>query len=62
MFQQLIVRKVAPEDALVKQPQDLRDLIDELDENIIEEIAKRMEIARNIGAYKNEKNNIAILT
>ncbi len=61
LLQQLIVRKAAPEDALgLSKLQDLRDLIDELDENIIEEIAKRMEIARNIGAYKNE-NNIAIL-
>ncbi len=61
LMKQLIVRQATPEDPVaLSKLQDLRDRIDELDESLIEVIAKRMEIARNIGTYKNE-NNIAIL-
>jgi chorismate mutase len=57
----LIVRYASPQDAFERgQLQDLRDRIDEIDDDIIQKIAERMWVARSIGKYK-DLNNIAIL-
>lgn len=46
--------------AFASQLEILRDEIDELDHQIIDQLVKRMAIAREIGTYK-KKNNITIL-
>lgn len=61
IIKNLVVRKASSEDAFeLSKLQDLRDRIDEIDDDIIEKIAERMNVARHIGKYKNE-NNIAVL-
>ena len=58
---QIIVRQPTAKDPVeLSKLHDLRDLIDELDSEIIEKIAGRMEVARKIGQYK-DQNNMAIL-
>ncbi|MBS1765219.1 MAG: bifunctional 3-deoxy-7-phosphoheptulonate synthase/chorismate mutase type II [Bacteroidetes bacterium] len=61
LLEELIVRQATPQDPVeLSKLQDFRDRIDELDDEIINVLSKRMEIARFIGTYKSE-NNIAIL-
>lgn len=48
------------EDQRAEKLELLRKLIDECDDNIVNELAKRMEVARQIGLYKRE-NDITIL-
>ena len=58
---QTIVRQPTAKDPVeLSKLHDLRDLIDELDNEIIEKIAGRMEVVRKIGQYK-DQNNMAIL-
>jgi chorismate mutase len=59
--QSIRVRQAVPDNPVeLSKLHDLRDLIDEIDDDIIERIARRMDVARSIGKYKND-NNIAIL-
>ena len=57
----LVVRSAVVEDVIfINRLEELRDRIDNLDEEILNKISQRMEIAREIGKYKKE-NNITIL-
>ncbi len=57
----LVIREESSKDSQVNQNiGDLRNQIDELDEEIINLIANRMQLADEIGAYK-KRNNISIL-
>jgi len=57
---QLIIRKLTTEDVFeLSKLEDLRDQIDEIDQEVINTLAKRMKVARAIGSYK-VKNNITI--
>jgi chorismate mutase len=61
IIRQLVVRDTNTSNASFNSKlEELRHSIDELDETIIQAIAKRMEIAREIGEYKKD-NNITIL-
>ena len=44
----------------ISRLEDLRDQIDELDDEIVRSLAERMAVARTIGQYKH-RNNITIL-
>jgi chorismate mutase len=57
----LVVRSAVVEDVIFRNMlEELRFRIDKLDEDILQKISNRMEIAREIGKYKKE-NNITIL-
>jgi len=57
----LVVRSAVIEDVIFRNLlEELREKIDSLDEDILNNISKRMEVAREIGKYKKE-NNITIL-
>jgi chorismate mutase len=57
----LVVRSSVIEDVIFRNMlEELREKIDALDEDILNKISKRMEVAREIGKYKKE-NNITIL-
>ncbi|MBP8822407.1 MAG: bifunctional 3-deoxy-7-phosphoheptulonate synthase/chorismate mutase type II [Flavobacteriales bacterium] len=56
----LTFRSAMAEPALRNELQEHRDLIDRLDEEILQKLAARMEIAERIGAFK-QAHNIAIL-
>ncbi len=56
----LIAREAAPSEHVVDQLQGLRDLIDQLDEEIAQKLASRMDIAERIGEFK-QAHNVAIL-
>lgn len=57
----LIVRNNSVDDVFeLSKLEDLRDQIDEIDDEIINTLALRMGVARQIGRYK-KKNNVAIL-
>lgn len=61
LLDKIVVRLSSVDDrALVSSLEDLRDRIDELDNNLISLLANRMEIARSIGEYK-KKNGVTIL-
>ncbi len=61
LVQKLVIRQANVADAFeLSKLEDLRDRIDEIDDDIIDTLAKRMQVARLIGSYKNE-NNMAIL-
>ena len=61
LLENLIVRSAATEDVMfMNMLEELREKIDRLDEDILNRISKRMEVAREIGKYKKE-NNITIL-
>ena len=61
MLSGLIVRSAVAEDVIfLNRLEELRDRIDTLDEEILQKISDRMDIAREIGRYKKE-NNITIL-
>ncbi|CAN5445929.1 bifunctional 3-deoxy-7-phosphoheptulonate synthase/chorismate mutase type II [soil metagenome] len=61
LLAQLVVRSAIVEDVIfLNLLEELRDKIDRLDEEILNKISQRMEIAREIGKYKKE-NNITIL-
>lgn len=61
LISKLQIRKSYPVSAFeLSRLEDLRDQIDEIDDDIVKVIADRMEIARQIGDYKLH-NNIAIL-
>jgi len=61
MVDKLVIREENSQDLLVNQNiGDLRNQIDELDEEIINLISNRMQLADAIGAYK-KRNNISIL-
>lgn len=55
----LIFREAAPSPAMHDRLRELRDLIDQLDEEIAHKLGARMEIAGRIGEYKHE-HNVAI--
>lgn len=56
----LIAREAVPGAHLGDQLQSLRDLIDQLDEEIAQKLASRMDIAERIGEFK-QAHNVAIL-
>jgi len=60
LINSLVFRKSEIDASSATKLDELRDQIDEVDREIIEIIAKRMEIARDIGEYKKE-NDIKIL-
>lgn len=61
LLNSLVIRKPTSDNKdFVKKLEGLRSVIDELDEEIIHSIAKRMEISEKIGECKRD-NNVAIL-
>lgn len=56
----LIARNAVPGAHIGDQLQSLRDLIDQLDEEIAQKLASRMDIAERIGEFK-QTHNVAIL-
>ena len=60
LLDSLITRMSAPGTNAVDQLQALRDLIDQLDEEIAQKLAGRMDIAERIGEFK-QAHNVAIL-
>ena len=61
IIDKIVVRLSSVEDRkFLSSLEDLRDRIDELDNNLITLLASRMEIARSIGEYK-KKNGVTIL-
>jgi chorismate mutase len=56
----LIFRQAQPTGQLNDRLQELRDIIDQLDEEIAQKLATRMDIAERIGDHKRE-HNVAIL-
>jgi chorismate mutase len=56
----LIFRQASPDAIAGDRLQQLRDLIDQLDEEIIQKLGARMDIAERIGEHKQE-HNVAIL-
>lgn len=60
LLDSLIARDASPASHVVDKLQGLRDLIDQLDEEIAQKLASRMDIAERIGEFKRE-HNVAIL-
>jgi chorismate mutase len=60
MVGQLIFRKPAPTVGMQDRLAELRDLIDQLDEEIAQKLGARMDIAERIGDHKRD-HNVAIL-
>jgi chorismate mutase len=60
LFTSLIFRQSSPEGIAGDRLQQLRDLIDQLDEEIIQKLGARMDISERIGEHKQE-HNVAIL-
>lgn len=56
----LIYRQAVPTDAMRDGLEELRDLIDQLDEEIVQKLGARMDIAERIGDHK-RLHNVAIL-
>ena len=56
----LIFRQAVPTDAMRDGLEELRDLIDQLDEEIVQKLGTRMDIAERIGDHK-RLHNVAIL-
>ena len=57
----LVVRSVSSEDKIFKDTlSSLREQIDNIDDDIMQKMAKRMKISREIGLYKKD-NNVTIL-
>lgn len=55
----LTLRKAQPDDEVKQGLEEIREKIAVLDDNLFDLLAKRMELAREVGAYKRE-NNITI--
>ena len=60
LIESLIFRKAHPSAKLTDRLQELRDVIDQLDEEIAQKLASRMDVAERIGDHKRE-HNVAIL-
>lgn len=61
LIESLVVRKKSVDDVIfLNLLEELRDRIDKIDEDILQFMAERMSIAREIGQYKKE-NNMTIL-
>ena len=60
LLDSLIARKTVPGEQAGDKLQALRDLIDQLDEEIAQKLASRMDIAERIGEFK-QAHNVAIL-
>jgi chorismate mutase len=61
LIQSLIIRKHSTDDIIfMNLLEELRDKIDHMDEDLLNKISERMEVAREIGRYKKE-NNMTIL-
>lgn len=60
LLDSLIAREAVPGAHIGDQLQSLRDLIDQLDEEIAQKLASRMDIAERIGEFK-QAHNVAIL-
>ncbi len=60
LLKSLIVREASPGVVHQSELQDLRDLIDQLDDEILQKLSSRMDIAERIGDFK-KAHNIAIL-
>ncbi len=61
LLNSLVIRKKSVDDVIfMNLLEELRDRIDRIDENILQMLADRMMVAREIGQYKKE-NNLAIL-
>jgi len=56
----LIFREAVPSEQMRDRLRELRDLIDQLDEEIAQKLGARMDIAEHIGEFKHA-NNVAIL-
>lgn len=61
LLDHLVIRSAVVEDVIfLNLLEELRDKIDKMDEEILNKISERMDVAREIGRYKKE-NNITIL-
>jgi chorismate mutase len=61
LLENLVVRSAVIEDVIFRNLlEELREKIDGLDQDILNKVSQRMEVAREIGKYKKE-NNITIL-
>ena len=60
LVRELIFRAAVPDAAMHDRLEELRDLIDQLDEEIAQKLGSRLDIAERIGEYKKE-HNVAIL-
>lgn len=60
LLDSLIAREATPGETHHDELQDLRDLIDQLDDEILQKLSSRMDIAERIGDFK-KAHNIAIL-
>jgi chorismate mutase len=60
LIQSLIFRQALPSAPMADRLEELRDLIDQLDEEIVQKLGSRMDIAERIGEYKRE-HNVAIM-
>lgn len=60
LIESLIFRQQYPSAKLTDRLQELRDIIDQLDEEIAQKLASRMDIAERIGDHKRD-HNVAIL-
>jgi chorismate mutase len=56
----LIFREAAPSAAMGDRLRELRDMIDQLDEEIAQKLSARMDVAERIGEYKHA-HNVAIV-
>ncbi len=60
LLDSLIIRDASPAQQQQSELADLRDLIDQLDDEIIQKLSSRMDIAERIGDFK-KAHNVAIL-
>lgn len=60
LLDSLIIRDASPGQQQQSELADLRDLIDQLDDEIIQKLSSRMDIAERIGDFK-KAHNVAIL-
>jgi len=60
LLNELIFRQAAPTPGMQDRLEELRDLIDQLDEEIAQKLGARLDIAERIGDHK-RANNVAIL-
>ncbi len=56
IIESLILRQVKPEDISYDTLEDLRFKIDKYDNELLDILQKRMEVAESIGAYKKQTN------
>jgi len=60
MLESIVIRDVRPESASLDSLENLRHMIDKIDDEILDLLQQRMKVSVSIGAYKKE-NNMTIL-